>query len=106
VNLEARTWTILETKNGEPHIVPLSRQAIELLRSRFPIDGTGNPKHPEPDVLVFATSNGASLGDWDRETKVLQKPVRLQAGTAMTSVGPEPRCLAKWGSCLILSKPH
>jgi integrase len=36
VNIEARTWTILETKNGEPHVVPLSRQAVDLLRARLP----------------------------------------------------------------------
>jgi integrase len=73
VNMEARTWTILETKNSEPHVVPLSRQAIELLRSRFLTDDSGNPRLPNPDMLVFATSNGAPLSDWDRETKVLQR---------------------------------
>ena len=36
VDMQARTWTITETKNGEPHIVPLSRQAMDLLRSRLP----------------------------------------------------------------------
>jgi integrase len=73
VNIEAQTWTILETKNGEPHVVPLSRQAIDLLRSRFPLDHAGNLKPPEPKAPVFATSSGAPLGDWDRETKVLQQ---------------------------------
>jgi integrase len=72
VNLEARTWTIPETKNGEPHVVPLSRQAIDLLRSRCPSDNAGNP-YPGPNAPVFATSSGAPLGDWDRETKVLQQ---------------------------------
>ena len=43
VDMEARTWTIPETKNGEPHIVPLSRQAVDLLRSRLPTDDAGNP---------------------------------------------------------------
>ncbi len=41
VNMEARTWTIPETKNGEIHVVPLSRQAIDLLRSRLPTDASG-----------------------------------------------------------------
>ena len=31
VNLGAATWTITETKNGQPHVVPLSRQAVALL---------------------------------------------------------------------------
>jgi integrase len=65
VNLEARTWTIRETKNGEMHVVPLSPQAIDLLRSRLPAD-------PDPNALIFSTSTGAPLGNWDRETKALQ----------------------------------
>ena len=73
VNMEARTWTIPETKNGEPHVVPLSRQAMDLLRSRLPTDDGGNPEQPEPNALIFATSTGAPLGNWDRETKALQE---------------------------------
>ena len=73
VNMEARTWTIPETKNGEPHVVPLSRQAIDLLRSRLPTDDAGNPRRPEPNAFIFATSTGAPLGNWDRETKALQE---------------------------------
>ena len=72
VNMEARTWTIPETKNGEMHVVPLSRQAIDLLRSRLPVDDADNLKHPDPSALIFATSTGAPLGNWDRETKTLQ----------------------------------
>jgi integrase len=66
VNLEARTWTIRETKNGEMHVVPLSPQAIDLLRSRLPAD-------LDPHALIFSTSTGAPLGNWDRETKALQE---------------------------------
>ena len=36
VNMEALTWTIPETKNGEIHVVLLSRQALNLLLSRLP----------------------------------------------------------------------
>jgi len=32
VDLAAATWTITDTKNGEAHVVPLSRQAVELLK--------------------------------------------------------------------------
>jgi integrase len=73
VDMTARTWIIPETKNGEPHSVPLSRQAMELLRSRLPTDGQGTPKQPDPDALIFATSTGARLLNWDRETKALQE---------------------------------
>ncbi len=69
VSFEARTWIIAETKNGEPHAVPLPHQAIDLLRSRLPSDGT----KPAPDALVFATRTGAPLINWDRETKAIQE---------------------------------
>jgi len=81
VDTEARTWMIPETKNGEPHTVPLSRQAIDLLRSRLPTDDAGNRRQPDPNALVFATSTGAPLGNWDRETKALQEASGTQGWT-------------------------
>jgi integrase len=68
VDLDAGTWTIPETKNGEPHTVPLSRQAIDLLRSLAPAVAAANP-----DALVFSTATGGRLGNWDRETKIIQE---------------------------------
>ena len=73
VNMEARIWTISETKNGEMHVVPLSWQAIGLLQSILPAGKAGILKHPDPNALIFATSTGAPLGNWDRETKTLQE---------------------------------
>ena len=64
VNLGAATWTITETKNGQPHVVPLSRQAVALL--------VGLEKG-EAHELVFSTRTGEKLGNWDRHTKVIQK---------------------------------
>jgi integrase len=64
VNLIERTWTIPETKNGQPHVVPLSRQAAELLRERMPAD-------PKPDLLVFPARSGAPLSNWDGVTKAI-----------------------------------
>ena len=43
IDLERAVWTIRETKNGEPHDVMLSRQAIDLLKARRPLH----------DVFVF-----------------------------------------------------
>lgn len=71
IDLARGTWTIPETKNGEPHVVPLPRQAIALLQEITPSD-------TKPDALIFATSSGAPLGNWDRETKTLQE----KSGTA------------------------
>ena len=65
IDLDAGTWTIAETKNGRPHVVPLSRQAIDLLRAR-------RPDKPKATALVFATSTGSAMANWDKETKALQ----------------------------------
>jgi integrase len=62
VNLITSTWTIPETKNGQPHVVPLSLQAIELLHGR-------RSAEPHRDALVFATRSGALLSNWDSVTK-------------------------------------
>lgn len=66
VDFSTGTWTIPETKNGEPHLISLPRQAMELLQAIRPADA-------RPDAVVFATSSGAPLGNWDRETKALQQ---------------------------------
>jgi integrase len=65
IDLIARTWTVPDerTKNAELHTVPLSRQAIALLRAL----GQG-----APDELVFSTPSGGAIGNWDRVTKSLQ----------------------------------
>jgi integrase len=73
VNLEAATWTIPKTKNGQPHIVPLSKQAIELLRDRLPRDKNEKPTKAAPESLLFATATGGPLGNWDRETKAIME---------------------------------
>lgn len=72
VDWQAGTLTIRDTKNGEPHVVPLPRQALGLLRGRLPRDSNGNVANPLPNVLIFATSTGAPLMNWDRETKEIQ----------------------------------
>jgi integrase len=88
VDLAARTWTIGTTKNGEPHTVPLSDQAAELLRK---IHAAGIPQKPkgrrkrggapaeplqplplELGDLIFRSARGTALGDWDYATKALQ----------------------------------
>lgn len=71
IDLEVGTWTIPETKNGEPHIVPLSRQAMGLLRQLKP----AGPRKQKPRAardLVFHTSAGNKLINWDREAKAIQ----------------------------------
>ncbi len=64
VNLEAGTWTIAATKNGQPHLVPLPRQAVTFLTDIKPPDA-------DPAALVFGSSTGKPLGNWDREAKAI-----------------------------------
>ena len=63
VDFARRTWTIPDTKNGQPHLVPLSRQAVELLQGMKP---------SKPNELIFHTKNLKALSNWDRSTKALQ----------------------------------
>jgi integrase len=92
VDFEARQWRLSETKNGEEHVVPLSRQAVALLRARLPAE-------PDPGAFVF-TSDGGKLGNWDRATKSFmaasategwhRHDLRRTAATMMGEMGIEP----------------
>lgn len=41
INLESKEWRYLATKTKTPHIVPLSKQAVEILTSLHPLTGNG-----------------------------------------------------------------
>jgi integrase len=73
VDLDLGLWTISETKNGKPHVVPLPRQALALLRDLCATDEDGKLVKPGADRLVFATSTGERLANWDRETKSIMQ---------------------------------
>jgi integrase len=70
IDVAAATWTLPSerTKNGEPHIIPLSRQAVDLLRQS---------SNGEPTALVFAGARRSALGNWDRA----QKAIHAASGT-------------------------
>ena len=81
IDLKAKTWTIPKTKNDQAHVVPLSRQALELLCARLPrdekgyplMDEDGHPLKPKASTRLFATSTGNALANWDRETKAIMQ---------------------------------
>jgi len=64
VTLDAATWTIPATKNGQPHTVPLPRQAVAFLAGIKQADA-------DPGAVVFANSAGGPLANWDREAKAI-----------------------------------
>jgi integrase len=70
VDVGAGTWRIPITKNKQPHIVPLPRQALDLLRAIRPLDTA-------PDALIFATSRGTRLENWHKA----QKDIDAETGT-------------------------
>jgi integrase len=74
IDMEARTWTLGATKNGQPHVVPLSRQAVALLEAV-------RPETPNPDALVFASEGGNALANWDRETKKIMVASKTEGWT-------------------------
>ena len=94
VDLEAGVWTIPETKNGKVHRVPLSHQAVALLRKIGPA---------KPSKLIFATETGGRLLNWDRETKAIQTltatkdwqrhDLRRTGATLMGDLGVQPHVI-------------
>lgn len=74
IDLKAKTWTLRETKNDQPHAVPLSRQALAMLKAV-------KPKRARPSDLVFHTSTGGQLLNWDRETKAVAKLSKTEGWT-------------------------
>lgn len=78
VDFQAGTWTIPKTKNGQPHIVPLSRQAVALLtglQAALPPIQPGDKAAvlARKAARVFGTPSGGALLNWDRETKAIMQ---------------------------------
>ena len=65
VDLAGGTWTLPMTKSGTQHVISLSPQAIDLLRSRRAID-------TDPMALIFASRTGKPLDSWEGATQRVQ----------------------------------
>ena len=57
IDLDAAEWRYTVTKTNTPHIVPLSRQALEILRGLQPLTGSGR------FVFPSARSNARPMSD-------------------------------------------
>jgi integrase len=96
VDFDASTWTIPETKNGKKHVVPLSRQAAGLLAGM-------KPNGAKPEDLIFSTTGGLRLANWDKGTQPLQTAsktegwtrhdLRRTAATLMGELGEQPHVI-------------
>jgi integrase len=62
INFETAEWRYLVTKTQTPHIVPLSRQAVAILKDIQPLTGRG--------MYVFPSARGASRSLSDNALRV------------------------------------
>jgi integrase len=95
IDFVARTWSIPETKSGQPHVVPLSRQALTLLRRMVP-----EQSDPAPAAFVCTTANNRPLTRWEEATRRIQAAsstsgwtrhdLRRTAATLMGEMGVMP----------------
>ena len=83
VDLEAKVWTIPTTKNGQPHKVPLSVQAVALLTAQKPTKPVKPLAQKPGDIpaFVFHVEGGGRLVNWDRETKAIQAASKTEGWT-------------------------
>lgn len=96
VDFVARIWTIPVSKNKHPHLLPLSLQAMALLR------GLGRPD-PDPEALVFTTAGGRRLARSQDATRQLQAAsgtsgwhrhdLRRRSATGMSKLAVEPHVI-------------
>ena len=70
VDLEARTLTLPETKNGETHVVPLSPMAVQILQGLPRLEG--NP-HVFP-----GRKRGGRLVNVDKRWRILRKKAKME----------------------------
>lgn len=81
INFENATWTIAETKNGQAHVVPLSRQAVALLRATFGENAAGEKTTADDTSRIFSTSSGAGLGNWHKEARKIMERSKTHGWT-------------------------
>ena len=60
-DLEVAEWRYLVTKTQTPHIVPLCRQAVEILRELQPLTGKGRYVFPSARTSARPMCNNAIL---------------------------------------------
>ena len=99
IDLQTGIWTISETKNGEPHVVPLSRQAADLLRSLRP--ATAKPDHW---CSTPAQAPRSRIGT-ARRRRFMRRAARPD-GPGTTCAAPGQPCSATWVSCRTSWKPR
>jgi integrase len=98
---------IADTKNGKSHEVPLSRQAVDLLKARRISDGVSD--------LVFANESGGLLDNWMRGQKLIndasgtsgwhRHDLRRTGATLLGELGIDPHIIEAALNHIILHSP-
>lgn len=61
IDLDNAEWRYVVSKTGTPHIVPLSTQAVAILRELQPLTGSGRYVFPSPRTRERPMSDNAIL---------------------------------------------
>ena len=77
IDLESRTWTIpaARTKNGEPHEIPLSDAAVEILKSLPRVEGKAR--------FVFTTNGRTPVSGFSKARQAIDAAVAHSAGATV-----------------------
>ena len=92
IDLEEGEWRYTVTKTGTPHIVPLARQAVEILRELHPLTGHGryvfpNARYPHRErPMSEATLWGAFRALDVRPDRMTMHGFRAMARTILDEV--------------------
>lgn len=88
IDLEAKEWRYLVTKTSTDHLVPLAKQAIDMLKELHPLTGSGeyvfqvgtDPKKPMSDGTINAALK--RMG-YDTQTQITGHGFRAMARTIL-----------------------
>ncbi len=79
VDLDKGEWSFLVNKTKTPHIVPLARQAVAILREIHPVTGTG--------IYVFPSARGSDRPMSDMALNAALRRMGIDTKTEITSHG-------------------
>ena len=79
VDLDKGEWSFLVTKTRTPHIVPLAKQAVEILREIHPLTGTG--------IYVFPSARSTSRPMSDMAMNAAMRRMGIDTKTEITGHG-------------------
>jgi integrase len=102
ISADLTTWTMPgdRTKNGVPHVVPLSGLARDLLRRMLPEDATKADRavaeRRASGALAFPGLLGSPFAGWSKAKAALDKSIVDARAKAAAEAGRTPSTLVPW----------